>query len=205
MFIGFHLLYGVFLNLRNVPTDGCAKNGNFLGARQPSRGNLLDILPAHAIMKVRKRALPIDGLLPHDYKEVTAKLGSWAVTSFFILILNKNLSYQLGLLAQYCVIVTCHTQSMAALRCLVLHQYPCAADSIFLSRKSIKSTSSATIPPGLPGGIRLVETAGLEPVTSCRNTKIPIFSRPRRRPPAMKKTPFPLGKGVFSFVLTLSR
>ena len=28
---------------------------------------------------------------------------------------------------------------MAALRCLVLHQYPCAADSIFLSRISIVS------------------------------------------------------------------
>ena len=49
-------------------------------------------------------------------------------------------------MVQYCVIVTCHTQSMAALRCLVLHQYPCAADSIFLSR--IRITGAKALPQG---------------------------------------------------------
>ncbi len=44
------------------------------------------------------------------------------------LVLDKNLSYQLGLLAQYGVIVTCHTYSIAAFGCLVLHQYLYAAD-----------------------------------------------------------------------------
>ena len=68
--------------------------------------------------------------------------GITAGTVFgLIRILDQNLEYQLGLLAQYCVIVTCHTQSMAALLCLVLRQYPCAADSIFLSRIRIKDKS----------------------------------------------------------------
>ena len=40
---------------------------------------------------------------------------------------------------------------MAALRCLVLHQYPCAADSIFLSRISITTCGKRGRRP--PGGV----------------------------------------------------